>query len=79
MSILFVCIENSSGSVLAECSARSICLEASSAGTVPAAQVDLLGSRYPGNMRGRDRRLRGEPNCLTREVIAAMAGVLGSR
>ena len=41
-SILFVCIENSSRSIMAEAFAKSMGLSASSAGTFPATQVNPL-------------------------------------
>jgi len=41
-SVLFVCIENSSRSVMAEAFAKELGLDASSAGTIPTANVNPL-------------------------------------
>ena len=42
VSVLFVCIENSSRSIMAEAFAKKIGLEASSAGTIPSTHVNPL-------------------------------------
>jgi arsenate reductase (thioredoxin) len=72
-SVLFVCIENSSRSVMAEGFAKSMGLRASSAGTFPATQTNALVVRAMAE-EGIDVS-RNRPKELTEKMIDA-AGVV---
>ena len=66
-SLLFVCIENSSRSVMAEAFARRLGLEASSAGTFPSTHVNQLVVEAMDEV-GVDVS-QSEPKELTEEMI----------
>lgn len=68
-SVLFVCIENSSRSVMAEAFARRLGLDATSAGTVPAAQVNPIVTEVMKEV-GADVS-QAKPKKLTEEMIEA--------
>lgn len=72
--ILFVCIENSSRSVMAEAFAKQVGLEASSAGTVPATHVNPLVVEVMKEV-GIDVS-RGTPKKLTESMIEGAGTVV---
>jgi protein-tyrosine-phosphatase len=64
--VLFVCVENAGRSQMAEAFARMYGVEASSAGTVPAGEVNQTVIKV---MKERGIALPGKPKMLTEEMI----------
>jgi protein-tyrosine-phosphatase len=64
--VLFVCVENAGRSQMAEAFGRAYGLEATSAGTVPAENVNPTVVRV---MKERGIALPGKPKILTQEMI----------
>ena len=66
MKVLFVCVENAGRSQMAEAFGRAYGLETSSAGTIPAENVNPMVIRV---MKERGIPLPGKPKMLTSEMI----------
>jgi len=66
MKVLFVCVENAGRSQMAEALGRAYGLETSSAGTIPAENVNPMVIRV---MKERGIPLPGKPKMLTSEMI----------
>jgi protein-tyrosine-phosphatase len=64
--VLFVCVENAGRSQMAEAFARQYGIEATSAGTVPAENVNAVVVQV---MKERGIPLPGKPKMLTEEMI----------